>query len=508
MSISLVLVTAIVASLSFFLVKHIQQSKNPPLPPGPKGLPLLGNIRDLPPPGTLEWPHWQAHKEKYGPITSVSVLGQHFVILHDRQVIVDLLETQAIRSASRPKLVFAGDIVGYDGVMGLMPYNRTFRMHRKLTATQVSSKSITRFEPIQELEILRLLKRIYQDQDPNSQSLPDHLNQVSGSIMLRILYNYETDPCRNDHIVTMANLVMEEFSQATTPGAWMVDFIPWLRYLPDWMPGAGFKRTAKLFRQHLLQNVQDPYKYVENQMALGNDNVSYVAGLIKDVHRKIDPEEESIIAWTAASMMNAGTDTTGATLLAFFAAMLLNPNVQKKAQKEIDRVIGDSRLPSFSDKPNLPYINAISQEVLRWHTLAPMGFPHMTTEDDTYGGYFIPKNTLLFPAVASLTHDPEIYHDPMEFKPERYFEPYNEPSPMELVFGFGRRACPGRWIADQTLFLSIAQTLAVFEIKKALDGEGREIEVVYEQLPGVISRVKPFPHRIALRSEKYRKFLE
>jgi hypothetical protein len=67
--------------------------------------------------------------------------------------------------------------VGYDGVMGLMPYNRTFRMHRKLTATQVSSKSITRFEPIQELEILRLLKRIYQDQDPNSQNLPDHLNQ-------------------------------------------------------------------------------------------------------------------------------------------------------------------------------------------------------------------------------------------------------------------------------------------------------------------------------------------
>jgi cytochrome P450 len=326
--------------------------------------------------------------------------------------------------------------------------------------------------------------------------------------MIRILYNYETDPKSNDDIVAMANLVMEEFSEATTPGAWMVDFIPWLRYLPEWMPGAGFKRIAKLFRQHLLQNVQDPYKYVKGQMASGEDGVSYVAGLIKDIHRKIDPEEESIIAWTAASMMNAGTDTTGATLLAFFAAMVLNPYVQKRAQEEIDRVIGDSRLPSFSDKANLPYINAIAQEVLRWHTLAPMGFPHMATEDDTYRGYFIPKKTLLFPSVASLTHDPEVYHDPMEFKPERFFEPYNEPSPFDLVFGFGRRACPGRWIAEQTLFLSIAQTLAVFEIKKALDDEGQEIQVVYEQLPGVIARVKPFPHRIVLRSEKYRKFIE
>ncbi|KAM0289033.1 hypothetical protein ACHAO9_006542 [Fusarium lateritium] len=487
--------------LSYLIFRHIQQRSKGPLPPGPKGLPLLGNIRDLPPPGTLEWRHWQTHKEKYGPISSVSVLGQLFVILHDKQVIVDLLETRALKSASRPKLVFAGDIVGYDSIMGMMPYDRTFRLHRKLTATQVSSKSIVRFEPIQELEILRLLKRI--QTDPKSENLPDHLNQVSGSIMLRILYNYETDPSKNDPIVSTANQVMEDFSQATSPGAWMVDLIPWLRYVPEWMPGSGFKQVAKTYREHLLQGVEKPYDYVREQMASGNDDVSYVAGLIKDVHRKIDPEEERVIQWTAASMMNAGTDTTGATILSVFAAMVIYPDIQKRAQEEIDRVVGASRLPSLSDKHNLPYINAIAQEALRWHTLAPMGFPHMTTDDDMYKGYFIPKNTLLFPAAASLTHDPEVYHSPMEFKPERFFEPYSEPPPTDIVFGFGRRACPGRWIADQTIFLAIAQTLAVFDILKPLDGDGNEIDVEYEQLPGVIARVKPFPHRIVLRSEEH-----
>ncbi|GKU21664.1 unnamed protein product [Fusarium langsethiae] len=494
------------ALVTYFIFKHIHRRSKGPLPPGPKGLPLLGNVLDLPPPGALEWVHWQKHKDKYGPISSVSVLGQLFVILHDKHAIMDLLETRALKSASRPKLVFAGDVVGYDSIMGMMPYDRTFRLHRKLTATQVSSKSIGRFEPIQELEISRLLKRIYKDH--NSNNLPEHLNQVSGSIMLRILYNYDTCPTKNDHIVSMANTVMEEFSKATSPGAWTVDLVPWLKYLPGWMPGAGFKKTAKIYRDHLLQNVKDPYDYVRDQMARGNDDVSYVAGLVKDIHRKIDLEEESVIQWTAASMMNAGTDTTSATLLSFFAAMVIYPDVQKRAQEEIDGVVGDSSLPSLSDKANLPYINAIAQEALRWHTLAPMGFPHMTTEDDSYKGYFIPKNTLLFPAVASITHGPDIYHDPMTFKPERYSEPYSEPLPSDVVFGFGRRACPGKWIAEQTMFLIIAQILAVFNLQKDVNEEGREVDVVYEQLPGVIARVKPFPHRIVLRSEGHTRFVE
>jgi hypothetical protein len=105
-----ILYSSALALLGYIIFKHIQRRSKGPLPPGPKGLPLLGNILDLPPPGTVEWTHWQKHKEKYGPISSVSVMGQLFVILHDKQVIVDLLETRALKSASRPKLVFAGDV--------------------------------------------------------------------------------------------------------------------------------------------------------------------------------------------------------------------------------------------------------------------------------------------------------------------------------------------------------------------------------------------------------------
>lgn len=75
--------------------------------------------------------------------------------------------------------------------------------------------------------------------------------------------------------------------------------------------------------------------------------------------------------------------------------MTLYPDVQKKAQAEIDEVVGTGRLPGFEDRENLPYTNALVKESLRWHPVGPMGLPHVSTEDDMYEGYFIPKGSLL-----------------------------------------------------------------------------------------------------------------
>ena len=93
--------------LGYLIWKRVQKG---PLPPGPIGLPLIGNILDLPPPGALEWTHWLKHKKLYGPISSVKVLGQLIVILHEKQTVLDILETRALKSASRPHLVFANDV--------------------------------------------------------------------------------------------------------------------------------------------------------------------------------------------------------------------------------------------------------------------------------------------------------------------------------------------------------------------------------------------------------------
>lgn len=87
---------------------------------------------------------------------------------------------------------------------------------------------------------------------------------------------------------------------------------------------------------------------------------------------------------------------TVSSVACFYLAMMLYPEVQRKAQEEIDRVIGKGRLPGPADREQLPYVEAVVKETLRWHPVAPMGLPHASTEDDVYQGYFIPKNSLLF----------------------------------------------------------------------------------------------------------------
>jgi cytochrome P450 len=99
----------------------------------------------------------------------------------------------------------------------------------------------------------------------------------------------------------------------------------------------------------------------------------------------------------------------------------------------------------------------------------------------------IPKDAYLVPAVWWFLHDPSVYPDPETFAPERFLPPRNEPDPGSEAFGYGRRRCPGRFFADAGLYLNIAQTLAVFNVGKALDENGKEIEVDVKPGPGFLA---------------------
>jgi cytochrome P450 len=301
---------------------------------------------------------------------------------------------------------------------------------------------------------------------------------------------------------------MEQFSAATVPGKWAVDMLPFLESLPDWLPGSGFKRTARLWKQTMTDVAELPYNFAKNR--IGEDRTSFISKSIEQARREgsFSPEDEHAIKWSAASMYTGGADTSVSTMAAFFLAMSMFPDVQRKAQEEIVRVIGSGRLPKPNDRERLPYVNAVVEEAQRWHPIAPMGLPHAADEDDAIDGFCIPKGALLVPAIWWFTRDPDVYHDPEVFKPERFLPPYSEPLATQVTFGFGRRVCPGRVLADASLFLTFAQSLAAFEIQKVSDGMGSVVEPVHTFKGGIISHPGPFEVKVVPRSAQVAELVE
>ncbi|KAF8634127.1 hypothetical protein AX15_001059 [Amanita polypyramis BW_CC] len=160
-------------------------------------------------------------------------------------------------------------------------------------------------------------------------------------------------------------------------------------------------------------------------------------------------------------------------------AMALHPNEQKKAQEEIDRVVGTERLPTFSDRASLPYVEALFRETLRWRQALPLGIPRSTVDDDVYNGFYIPKGSIVIGSTWAFSRDESRYPDPEPFRPERFFNPdgtLNDDT-VEYVFGFGRRICPGRFVANAVIWLIVATVLSSFNISKAKDENGVEIEI-------------------------------
>ncbi|KAF4844007.1 O-methylsterigmatocystin oxidoreductase [Colletotrichum siamense] len=491
----------------YVINKLLSASKNagrPPLPPGPKGLPVVGNVNDLPKPGDFEAHHWIKHKDRYGPLSSVTVLGQTLVIINDLQLALELLEKRSVKYSSRPRQIFAGEMIGWENTLAMQDHNDRFRNYRKNISRIIGSKTAAaQYDALQEAEVGHFLLHVLD----HPEKLRDHIRREAGSVILRVAYGYNPEPFKDDYLIDLAGEAMDQFAQAAVPGAFLVDIFPLLRHIPDWFPGAKFKQTAKEWHSTLSGVAEKPYAFVKHQMSQGRDTSSFVSHLIRD--GGLTPEEDFVTKWSAASLYTGGADTTVSSIDCFFLAMTLFPNPQEKAQEEIDRVIGTGRLPLASDRPNLPYTDALVKELLRWQPIAPMGLPHASSDDDVVEGYFIPKNALLLPNIWHFTHDPEVWDQPDEFRPERFLSGQDQESaldPHKIVFGFGRRICPGRILADNALFINVAQSLAVFDIRKPVV-DGKEVDPTVKMTPGIVSHPEPFDTSIKPRSAHHEKLI-
>ncbi|KAG2034085.1 cytochrome P450 [Suillus americanus] len=466
------------ACVGVYLLKQVFNKKNPAYPPGPPGWPLIGNGK------------------KYGDILHIEVLGQHIVVLNSVKTAMDMLDNKSAIYSDRPILPVGGELIGWKNATPLLPYGDRLRRHRKNFHNVIGTRAAMGiYNQVEEVETRRFLKRVFKKPD---QLLP-HVRHTAGAVILRISHGYEVNE-NNDPFVDVADRALDQWSRVTAPGAFVADIVPFLVKAPEWFPGAGFKRLAREWHDTLEEMVSAPYKFV----AAGIAPESFTSNLLGS--SPLSAEDEHIVKWSAATLYAGASDTTVSTINSFFLAMTLFPDVQRKAQVEIDAVVGPDRLPSITDQDSLPYIGALAKEALRWHAVIPTGFPHCVSEDDIHDGHYIPKGSVVIPNIWFMLHDPERYVNPSQFNPERFLandgkEPETEP--RTICFGFGRRcfSFTGIHLVEASVWLSIAMSLAVFDISKAVEN-GIEIIPDIDQSSGTISHPKPFKCSIKPRSSK------
>ncbi|KAJ1306347.1 hypothetical protein OPQ81_007354 [Rhizoctonia solani] len=277
-------------------------------------------------------------------------------------------------------------------------------------------------------------------------------------------------------------------------------------YVPKWFPGAGWKRDAIKWRKEKDALIQDMYNIGLENMRKDESTHIMVASLRKQALQLGLTEEEAddYVSQIAITMFAGGTDTTVSTLLMFFMAMVLYPDVKKKAQEEIDSVLGSTRLPKIEDKDQLGYVDRIVQETLRWAPVTPLAVPHACFQDDTYEGYHIPKGAIVIGNAWAISHDETVYMNPETFDPDRYLDPSTPPSP---VFGWGRRRCPGVHLAHASLFITIASILMAFDIGTIKDESGKDVLPSGKMINAMVLIPEHFVLKITPRSASHEELL-
>ncbi|KAJ7764873.1 cytochrome P450 [Mycena metata] len=473
-----------------------------PLPPGPKKLPIIGNLLDIP--ADLPWEAYQQWSKDFkSDIIHLNVVGTSIIVLSSMEVIKDLLDRRSALYSDRPHAPMLNDLMGWSEFFGFMNHGDRWRRQRKLFHEAFHAGAVKQFNPQVRNSTHRLLRRLLKD----PHDLMAQFRHWAGGLIMDVTYGIQVESTK-DLYIQIAEEAMHGLGIACIPGTFLVDLIPALKYVPSWFPGADFKRKARRWRDVTRELVEVPFAETKRSMTAGTAPLSFASlnlGLLAESGDKASAVEEKDIKETSAAAYAAGADTTVSAMGTFALAILKHPDVQRKAQAELDAVIGHGHLPELSDAPALPYVSAIVKEVLRWENVAPIGIPHRILVEDEYQGYRIPANSIVIRNVWALMHDEEIYPDPKSFRPERFLLDGKLNSDMqdpEAVFGFGRRICPGRHIADSSLWLTIASILATFDINKAVDDNGNVVEPSYEYSSALVFAPLPFECSITPRSSQ------
>ncbi|KAI0657965.1 cytochrome P450 [Cubamyces menziesii] len=467
-----------------------RRSTHPPLPPGPRPLPLLGNALDFPRKHLGR--DFRHLSERYGDVVYLKVLGQSVILVGSYEVACELLEKRSLNYSGRPQSVMV-NLTNLDWIFVFMNYGPEWRAYRRELHNAFVPEMMARYHPFQ----LQIARELLFNLLTTPADFSAHIKFSFAAVILRVVYGLDAKQGDGKYYKLVERLatIAEDIS---TPGRHLVEAFPSMQRLPSWFPGTDFRQLASAWK-HEIASIRD-YLYDSAKEALlsGGVKQSVITRLMED------NAGEAMSRNVTATIYAAGADTTNASVHAFVLAMAMFPEAQRKAQAELDAVVGPDRLPDFSDMNALPYVTALVKEVLRWHVVAPIGVPHRSVADDELNGFHIPGGSIVIPNQWAMSRDPTQYPDPETFNPDRFLKNGqlnpDVRDPASYVFGFGRRICPGRHFAEISMMITCASILHAFAISPPLDEQGKPKTLTLNINNLAVSHPKPFECRIVSRN--------
>ncbi|KAK0480333.1 cytochrome P450 [Armillaria novae-zelandiae] len=443
---------------------YLAASKSKALPPGPRGLPILGNALQIWSSGLPFEQVFMKWSQSYGDVMLVTVPRRSIIVLNTCKAAEDLLDKRGSIYSDRPPMIMHMELAGWKRMTPGLPYGERIRAHRRIIISTLNPKAVQQYTELQEASTLQLIKALAKTPDEFSQ----HLKSYAASTVIKLVYGQQN----TEELLELAYEAMQSSNALGFPGRTFVDLLPILKHTPMWMPFMSFRRAAENARMIVEMAHEVPYNLVKEALKNGTAGSSLVADNLRARGglENVSEDEEEDIKCAAATLLAGALDSTISALNIFVLVMVLYPGVYRKA----------------------------------WGAGFALSVPHRLIQDDVYEGHLLPNGALVVPNVYAMFR---ACPDPETFIPERYIDGTSlgdvPEDPRELAFGFGRRRCPGEHFANRSVFIALAQITALFDISPENDSSGRPLLPPAEFVSGeAVRRPKPFKCVISVRSSR------
>ena len=451
------------AILVTLIVNRFSATKH--FPPGPFPLPIIGNVFQLSP----ESRHLdlRAMEKQYGHVFRVYLGSQLVIVVSGVNAVKEVLVTRSAAFGGRPS-AHTVDIFSHNGkAIGFADYSPEWRLHRKVAVSALkmyTSGALTRVPDIN-VEFDLLVKRLHST-NGQPHDITKEIRLAVMNVVCALVFGsrYELDDPEFSRLDKIRSTIFKMLGSGS-----VTDVFPWLKFFP-FKSITIYKEKCKgkeeiigrIYREHVeanrIQNPRDLTDLLLKAKKESEEEDSSAKGFLTD---------ERLIL-TMSEIIMAGMETTASAVGWTLLRLIHNPKVQEKLHEELDQVIGQNRLPDLEDKKSLPYLEATIAETLRISSVGRVAI-HKTTVDTPLQGYDIPKDTTVLINLWSLHHDPEVWEDPDEFRPQRFVDVDGKFMPPKAdhfyPFSAGRRGCLGESLARIELFLLLSRLLHSFKFQ-------------------------------------------